>query len=323
MTVLVTGANGFVGRALCAALRDAGRRVRGIVRLPAGNAAVYGCDEIIAGDICDGLDWSRALKGIDSVVHLAGRAHVTRDSTPDPLAAYRRVNVDATRRLARAAADCGVRRCVFLSSIKVNGEKTTGRAFSASDAPCPEDHYAISKREAEETLWRTSQESGLEIVVLRPALVYGPGVKGNFLKLMNVIARGWPLPLGSIDNRRSLVYVGNLADAIILSLEHPAAAGKTYLLADDEGISTPDLIRSTARALGKPPRLLPFAPALLKLAGMVTGQSGAVSRLVGSLQVDSSRIRRELEWRPRCDLACGLRETARWYYQRPKVDANN
>lgn len=322
MTILVTGANGFVGRALCAALRDAGLRVRGIVRSPAGNAAVCGCDEIIAGDICGELDWNRALSGIDSVVHLAGRAHVTRDSTPDPLAAYRRVNVDATRRLARAAADCGVRRCVFLSSVKVNGDASQV-PFTERDAPRPEDPYGRTKWEAEQALHEIAARSRLEFVILRPPLVYGPGVKGNVLRLMRAIDRGLPLPFASIENQRSLIYVGNLVDAIILSLDHPAAADKTYLLADDDGISTPDLVRSMARALGKPARLLPFPPTLLKLAGRVTGQSDAVSRLLGSLQVDSSQIRRELGWRPRYDLAYGLRETARWYYQRPNVDSKN
>lgn len=322
MTILVTGANGFVGRALCAALRDAGRRVRGIVRQPAGNAAACGCDELIAGDICGELDWNRALNGIDSIVHLAGRAHVTRDPTPDPLAAYRRVNVDATRRLARAAADCGVRRCVFLSSIKVNGNASRV-PFTERDAPRPEDPYGRTKWEAEQALREIAETSRLELVILRPPLIYGPGVKGNFLRLMRAIDRGLPLPLASIENRRSLIYVGNLADAIIASLDQPAAAGKTYLLADDDGISTPDLVRGLARELGKPARLLPFPPALLKLAGMAIGQSEALSRLLGSLQVDSGQIRRELGWRPRYELACGLRETARWYYQRPNVGSKN
>ena len=322
MTILVTGANGFVGRALCAALRGAGLRVRGIVRPPASSMADYNCDEIIAGDICGGLDWSRALNSADSVVHLAGRAHVTRDSAPDPLAAYRRINVDATRRLARAAADCGVRRFVFLSSIKVNGDASQV-PFTERDAPRPEDPYGQTKWEAEQALHEIAAKSHLEIVILRPPLVYGPGAKGNFLRLMRAIDRGLPLPLGSIKNQRSVIYVGNLVDAIILSLDHPAAAGKTYLLADDDGICTPDLIRSIAHALGKPARLLPFPPTLLKLAGTAIGKSDAMSRLLGSLQVDSGKIRHELGWRPRYDMAHGLRETARWYHQRPNVDSKN
>ncbi len=321
MTVVVTGANGFVGRALCTALRAAGQRVRGIVRTaPAGDPALE-CDEIFTGDLSGEPDWGTALQGAASIVHLAGRAHVTREQASDPGDAYRRINVEGTRRLACAAVDAGVRRLVFVSSIKVNGEASQ-IPFTESDAPRPEDAYGRTKWEAEQVLQQIAAASRLEIVILRPPLVYGPRVQGNFLTLMHAAARGLPLPLASIANRRSLIYLGNLVDAIAAGLVHPAAAGKTYLLADDAGVSTPDLVRAIAHALGKRARLLPCPPAWLKLAGMAVGKSDAVSRLTGSLQINSGRIRRELEWLPRYDMVHGLEQTARWY-DRQRHDNNN
>jgi nucleoside-diphosphate-sugar epimerase len=259
-----------------------------------------------------------AMNGVDSVVHLAARTHVMRDTAADPLAEYRRINVTGTQALAEAAQAAGVRRFIFLSSIKVNGEGTTLRPYSETDAPCPEDAYGVSKREAELAL--SAAAADMETVVLRPPLLYGPGVKGNFLRLMRAIERGMPLPLGSIHNHRSLLYVGNLVDAIMLSLDHPAAAGKTYLVADDEGISTPGLVRAIAAAMHRPARLLPFPPPLLRFAGAITGKSAAVSRLLGSLQIDSSKIRRELGWQPRHTLKEGLRPTAEWYYRTLAAD---
>jgi len=238
-----------------------------------------------------------------------------RDAAVDPLADYRRVNVLGTQGLARAAADAGVRRMIFLSSIKVNGEKTASKPYSEQDPPRPQDAYGVSKWEAEQMLRAIAADSHMEAVVLRPPLLYGPGVKGNFLGLMRVIDRGLPLPLASIHNRRSLLYIGSLIDAIMLCLNNPMAAGKTYLLADSEGVSTPDLIRGIASALRKPARLLPFPPALLKFAGALAGKTESVSRLLGSLQIDASSIRRELNWQPCADMARGLAETARWYHQ--------
>jgi nucleoside-diphosphate-sugar epimerase len=274
-------------------------------------------------DIGPDTHWEKLFDGCKAVVHLAARTHVMHDSAADPLAEYRCVNVVATQALALAAGKAGVRRLVFLSSIKVNGETTTGKPFSEQDAPHPEDEYGVSKWEAEQALWDSTAASRMEIVVLRPPLLYGPGVKGNFLSLMRAVDRGIPLPLASMHNRRNLLYIGNLADAIILCLDHPTAADKTYLLADDDGVSTPDLIRGIAHALGKPARLLPCPPAWLKFAGAAIGKSGAVSRLLESLQVDSSKIRRELGWQPRYDIAYGLQVTARWYHQRPDADLKN
>ena len=322
-TVLVTGATGFIGGALCAALRNAGKSLRVVTRHPGTLAGGRpGIDAVIRADIGDAVDWRTALQDVDCVVHLAARTHVMREKAADPLAEYRRINVEATRRLAQAAAAGGVRRFVFLSSIKVNGEATTSAPYSEEDAPGPEDAYGLSKWEAEQALHAIAAASNLQTVVLRPPLVYGPGVKGNILRLMRAIDRGMPLPLGGIDNRRSLIYLHNLVDAIVLCLDHPVAAGKTYLLADGE-VATPELVRAIADALGRPARLFAIPLPLLKIAGVASGKSGAIRRLLGSLQIDSGRIRRELGWQPRCTLLNGLHETAEWYYQRPHTQPHN
>lgn len=313
-TVLVTGADGFVGRALCATLAASSRRVRRAVRAVRPAAA----DAVATGDIGPDTDWRPALEGVDCVVHLAARTHVLRETAADPQAEYRRVNLDATRRLAQMAAGAGVRRMVFLSSVKVNGEATQ-RPYTERDVPRPEDDYGRSKWETEQALARIAAETGLEVAVLRPPLVYGPGVKGNFLRMMAGIARGTPLPLGSILNRRSLVYVGNLADAIDKLIDAPAAAGRTYLVADGEDVSTPGLVRALAQALGVRPRLLRCPPSLLALGAALAGKRAELARLTGSLQVDSSALRDELGWRPRCTLAQGLAETARWYYSQSRA----
>ena len=307
-TVLVTGANGFVGRALCDALAASGRACRKSVRAP--DPGFPGA--IAVGDIGPTTDWRAALEGVHCVVHLVSRAHVLRETAPDPLAEYRRINVQGSLQLAQQAARAGVRRLVFMSSIKVNGE-SSARPYTEEDPPRPEDAYGVSKREAEEALARVAAETGLDLVVLRPPLVYGPGVKGNFLRLLELVARGVPLPLASIDNRRSLVHVGNLADAVMRTVDAPQAAGRTYLVADGEDVSTPELARALAQALGVRPRLVPCPTALMRLGGALTGRRGEIERLTGSLQVDSSRIRRELGWRPPFTLRQGLAQTARWY----------
>jgi UDP-N-acetyl-alpha-D-quinovosamine dehydrogenase len=311
--ILVTGANGFVGTALCHALIGHGLGARRAVRC--ADAVIAPGEDVVVGELGPTTAWRQALQGVDVVIHLAARAHVMRDAAVDPLADYRRVNVLGTQGLAQAAAAAGVRRMVFLSSIKVNGEKTAGKPYTEQDLPHPQDAYGVSKWEAEQVLLAIAAASHMEAVVLRPPLLYGPGVKGNFLSLMRTIDRGVPLPLASIHNRRSLLYVGSLIDALISCLDHPAAAGKTYLVADNEGVSTPDLIRGIARALRKPARLLPFPPPLLKLAGAMAGKADSVARLLGSLQVDTNRIRRELGWQPCTDMTRGLAETARWYHQ--------
>jgi nucleoside-diphosphate-sugar epimerase len=306
--VLVTGANGFVGRALCNALAASGRHVRRAVRTEAAGLE----NAIVVGDLCGSTDWSRALEGVSCVMHLAARTHVLSETAADPLAEYRRINVDGTATLARQAARAGVRRLVFLSSVKVNGEATVA-PFTERDAPRPEDGYGISKWEAEQALARAIAENGMEFVVLRPPLVYGPGVGGNFLRIMRLVARGIPLPLASIANRRSLVYLGNLVGAIVTVADTPHAANRTFLVSDGEDVSTPDLVRAIAQALGVSPRLLPCPLAGLELGAALTGRRAELARLAGSLQVDGSALRDALGWRPPYTFEQGLAETARWY----------
>ncbi len=307
---LVTGATGFIGSALLAALQ--GRAVRRALRQP---AVVALPGDTVVGDIGPDTDWGNALAGVDCVVHLAARTHVTKEDAADPLAAYRRINVEATRRLAQQAATAGVRRFVFLSSIKVNGESSTEQPFTEADAPAPQDAYGISKREAEDVLRDIAARSAMELVILRPPLVHGPGVKGNFLRLLQFIHRGILLPLASVRNRRSLIHVANLADAIVAGMDAPAAAGKTFLVSDEEDVSTPELIRSLAAGMGRPARLLPCPVILLELGAALIGQRDAVARLAGSLQTDASLLRNTLGWRPRIPLDQGLIDTARWYHQ--------
>ena len=308
---LVTGASGFIGRALCRELRATSHHCIAALRKP----APFEGEQVIVGDIGPDTDWRPALQGIGCIVHLAARTHVLNERSADPLAVYRQINVEATRRLAQQAAAARVQRFVFLSSIKVNGESTGEHPFSPNDAPQPQDAYGISKREAEDVLRQIGTETGMEIVILRPPLVYGPGVKGNFLRLLQAVAQGVPLPLASIKNRRSLVYVGNLVDAIITCMDSSAAAGKTFLVSDGEDVSTPALIRKLAAALGRPPRLLPCPPVLLHFAAALLGKRAAAMRLTGSLAVDSSALRQELGWQPRYSLDQGLNATGRWYHQ--------
>ena len=264
------------------------------------------------GDIGPDTDWSAALQGVGTVVHLAARVHVMHDTAADLLAEFRRVNVDGTRLLARMAAAAGVQRLLFLSSIKVNGESTR-RPFTEADAPRPEDAYGISKWEAELALIQVARDAGMQWVILRAPLIYGPGVGANFLRLTHAVARRAPLPLGAIDNRRSLLYVGNLVDGIRVCLSHPGARDQVLLLSDGEDVSSADLVRRLAAALQVRPRLLPVPVPLLRIAGRLTGGAAAVERLSGSLQVDSSRIRAALGWAPPFSLDEGLAETARWY----------
>jgi nucleoside-diphosphate-sugar epimerase len=310
--ILVTGASGFIGRALCESLAANGHAPRRAVRQPLAGTP----DTTPIGDIGPDTIWKAALEGVRCVVHLVARTHVLHETAADPLSEYRRVNVLGTERLAREAAANGVRRIIFLSSVKVNGERTATRPYTEEDTPRPEDAYGITKLEAEQALDRLAAETRLEIVVLRPPLVYGPGVKGNFLRLMDIVMRGVPLPFGSVANRRSLVYVGNLVDAITHAIDAPHAAGRTYLVSDGEDVSTPDLVRGIARALAVKSRLFPCPPPLLQIAGMLSGRGAEISRLTSSLQVDSSRIRRELGWNPRFRLEQGLAEAASWYRAR-------
>jgi UDP-glucose 4-epimerase len=303
MKALVTGATGFVGTALCARLVASGVEVVSAVRSKVGLP-----HEVVVGNLDASTDWRPALTGCDAVIHLAARVHVMDDTAQDPLALYRATNTDATLNLAHQAADAGVKRFVFISTIKVNGEGRDA-PYRETDAAVPEDAYAISKWEAEQGLQQIAADTGLEVVILRPPLVYGPGVKANFLRLLRMVERGWPLPLGAIRNRRSLLYLGNFVDAIRVCAEHPAAAGQTFLLDDGEPVSTSDLIRAVARAIGRSARLLAVPVGVLEQAGALLGKRAAVSRLTGSLYVDSSAIRSRLAWTPPYSLQQGLAAT--------------
>ncbi|OYW37356.1 MAG: NAD-dependent dehydratase [Hydrogenophilales bacterium 12-61-10] len=300
MKVLVTGATGFVGYALGGSLDDHGHQVIPAVRQKAGLD-----DEVVVGDIDGQTDWTAALTGCNGV---AARVHVMDDTADDPLALYRATNTDATLNLARQAVRAGVRRFVFISTIKVNGEGRDA-PYRETDVAAPEDAYAISKWEAEQGLRQVAADTGLEVVVLRPPLVYGPEVKANFQRLIHIVKRGWPLPLGLIRNRRSLLYLGNFVDAIRLCVEHPAAAGQTFLLDDGEPVSTPELIRAVARALGHPAHLLAVPVWMLEAAGTLLGKRAAVARLTGSLVVDGSAIRSRLGWTPPYSMEEGMAAT--------------
>lgn len=315
--MLVTGADGFVGRAVCPILSDKGFAVRAAVRRVNEHAARLPCEGVVAvGDI--GTVSAEAFDGVDAVVHLAGRAHVLRETAEDPRAEFRRVNAFGTEHLARMAASAGAKRFVYISSIGVHGRVTRDRPFDEEDPPSPHNAYAASKWEGERALHRVAAETGLEAVVLRPPLMYGPQVKANFLRLMEVVVRGLPLPFGSVRNNRSLLYVYNLADAIAACVERPEAAGETFLISDGEDVSTPELVRRISRALGRTSRLLPFPPRLMRAAARLAGKQAMVEQLVDSLVIDGGRIKHVLGWRPPYTVEEGLEETARWFDGKPR-----
>ncbi len=312
MKFMISGAGGFVGKALCAELLRRGQFVSAAVR--SGNSLIENTEVIIVGAIDSETNWADALRDVDVVIHLAARVHVMRESATDPLAEFLQINLHGTSNLARQAACFGVKRLVFASSIKVNGEQTSAtQAFTELDEPNPHDYYSISKWQAEQALWRIAQDTGLEIVVVRPPLVYGPGVKGNFAQMLAVVAKRIPLPLASVYNRRSLIYVENLVDVLIACATHPVAAGQTYLVSDGEDVSTPDLLRQLGDAMRYPAHLLPFPTSWLRIWGKLSGKSDQVERLLGSLQVDSGKIRRDLDWVPPYTLQQGLQTTAESY----------
>lgn len=312
--ILVTGASGFIGAALVSWLRKQGRSIRASVRTVEASRLLRGLvsDVVVVGEIDHGTDWVRALDGIDVVIHLAGRAHVLREHSADPLQAFRAVNVQGTTRLAEQAAG-RVRRLVFVSSIGVNGSTTPGTPFSESSPTAPEGAYAMSKHEAELALRGISESSGLEVVTVRPPLVYGPECPGNFLRLLRLIRSGLPLPLASVRNARSFIYVKNLASALSICAEHPLARGRTYLVDDGETISTPELARTLGALLTRKTLLVPCPVWLLRRIGKLTGLEEAVARLTDSLIIDGSAVRRELGWTPPYTMKQGLAETAEWY----------
>lgn len=294
MKVLITGINGWVASALARHCRSLGMQVRGSARSQTAP------DVIGVGDINADTEWAAALDGCDVVFHLAARVHVMRETAADPLAAFREVNTVGTLRLARQAAAAGVRRFVFVSSIKVNGECTApGRPFRPDDTPAPQDPYGVSKSEAETGLRELAAKTGMEVVIVRPPLVYGPGVKANFAAMVGAVRMGLPLPLGSVTgNRRSLVAIDNLVDLLATCARHPAAANRTFLVSDGEDLSTAGLIRRVARAMNRPARLIPLPPRVIAWGGRMLGQRAMVDRLLGNLQVDQSLTCALLDWNP-------------------------
>jgi nucleoside-diphosphate-sugar epimerase len=300
MRFFVTGASGFVGSALSSELRMRGIDVHSISRTQQ--------------EIDGSTDWRDALQGVSVVIHLAARVHVMHESAVDPLAEFRKVNVEGTEHLARSAAAAGVKRLVYVSSIKVNGEETIGgQRYSEVSAPFPADPYGISKWKAEQALQRVAAETGLEVVVIRPPLVYGMGVKGNFAQMLDVVARRIPLPFAAVRNQRSLIYIGNLVDALIVCATHPAATGNVYLVSDGEDVSTLELLRRLGEAMGRPARIFPSPIWLLFMMGKIAGRRDQLLRLMGSLQIDSHKICSELNWKPPYSLQQGLQKTAEWY----------
>lgn len=315
--ILVTGATGFVGRALCERLNghDA---LRIAVRHPVAGGWTEQFD-VVQTALDPAQNWRPALEGVATVVHCAARVHVMNDDAADPLREFRRINVDGTLRLATQAAEAGVGRFVFISSIKVNGESTVpGRPFTAQQAPAPIDPYGVSKWEAEQQLRKLSVETAMEVVIIRPVLVYGPGVKANFLNMMKWLHKGVPLPLGAIHNKRSIVALDNLVDLIVTCIDHPGAANQTFLISDGEDLSTTELLQRMSQALGKQPRLLPVPAWMLEAAAKALGKQSIAQRLCGSLQVDIAHTRERLAWTPPISVDAALRKTAQHFLEQQK-----
>jgi nucleoside-diphosphate-sugar epimerase len=322
LRVLVTGSNGFVGRATVSACLHAGFAVRaGVRRRTGANAANFSeqalrlpADVVEYGALASNTDWSSALDNVDCVIHLAARAHVMSDRASDPLAEFRQTNVEGTLSLARAAAARGINKFIYVSSIKVNGERTSlGHPFTAEDEPLPADPYGISKFEAEQGLRELEQHSELDVVIVRPVLVYGPGVKANFRTIMRVLNTGVPLPLGGLSNRRSLVGLGNLANFLVTCAQLEAAAHKTFLVSDGEDLSTSELLRRLALLLDRPVRLFNFPTSALERVAMLLGKGNVAQRLLGTLQVDSSATRAALGWVPPFSVDEELQRTVESY----------
>ncbi|WP_333873145.1 UDP-glucose 4-epimerase family protein [Methylobacter sp.] len=317
-SVLITGANGFVGKPLCAELLRQGQSVRAAMRLARVESLPLENIETVPIGVLDGeTDWTQALQGINVVVHLAARVHVMKDKTADSLDELRRVNVDGAWNLALQAAEAGVQRFIFISSIKVNGEGTLlGRPYTAEDQPAPVDPYGISKFEAEDALRQLAYDTGMEVVIIRPPLVYGPGVKANFHSIMYWLEKGVPLPLGAIHNKRSFVALDNLVDLIVTCIDHPAAANQIFLASDGKDMSTTELLLRLGEALNKPVKLLPVPIWVLKTGAMLLGKQDMARRLCNSLQVDISKTCDLLGWQPPVSVDDALKKTAADFLQK-------
>jgi UDP-glucose 4-epimerase len=309
--VLVTGATGFIGSVLCEALARADYQVRGALRTERAVPAAI-AEKVIVGDIDSTTDWTQALQGVDCVIHAAARSHVLHPAR-DSANLYFETNEHGTQRLANVAAQMQVKRFIYLSSVKVNGEETRERAYWPGDEPHPQDDYGLSKWHAEQHVTAAAVHSGMQTVIVRPPLVYGPRVRANFLRLLNWVERGWPLPLGAVRNSRSLVNVWNLCDFLLLLLTHPKAPGHTWLVSDGEDLSTPDLMRRIGAAMGRRVRLPSVPVALLQLSADLLGRRGELARLCGSLVVDITQSRAELGWSPPVTVDDALARTVAWY----------
>ncbi len=315
--ILITGANGFIGSALCRFLQGSSYFVRGAVRAQAqcsviDHSQLSGVEWMVLHDQSSADETRRRLQGVETIIHLAGRVHVMDDPAVNPLHEFRSLNVAWTERLARSAAEEGVRRFIYLSSIKVNGEQSM-TPYTEEDSPNPQDPYGISKWEAEQALATVSSQTGLETVVIRSPLVYGPGVRGNFLQLLTLLRKGIPLPLARVENRRSMIYRANLVDILARCIDAKVVAGQTYLVSDGEDLATPELIRRLGKTLESTPRLWPLPLSILRGFGQLVGKQQVVDRLLGSLQVNSLKIMRELNWSPPFSVDQGLDETASWF----------
>jgi nucleoside-diphosphate-sugar epimerase len=306
MKVLVTGASGFIGKYLCQSLSEQNFEIVIVTR---GQANAKENITVINKTLNINTDWSETLKGINVFIHLAGRAHVMKEEASDPYQAYAEINIEATKHLAEQAALNGVKRFIFLSSVKVNGESTKKSAFTESDQPQPEDDYGKTKYEAEKVLSNIAQETGMEVVVIRPPLVYGKGVKANFKNLIKLSQSGLPMPFGAIHNKRSLIYIENLIDFIMVCIDHPQAANQTFLVSDDHDVSTTQLIQSIANASSKKSRLIPIPISWLTLVFKLIGKKSLSDRLFGTLQVDISKAKTLLGWKPPFSFKDGIART--------------
>lgn len=315
MRILVTGATGFVGRALVACLVTSSHQVRAANRAQ-GHGLPPAVENHPVGDIGPETDWRKALDGMDVVVHLAARVHMMGQVGPESESAYRRINTEGTRRLALNAAEAGVKRIIFLSTVKVLGKTCGAQPWSDASPPAPADPYAVSKWEAEQVLFEIGAANGLEVVILRPPLVYGPGLRGNFLRIMQLCRWPLPLPFGAIDNRRSLIYVGNLVDAILQSLDQPSVAGNAFLISDGNPVSTQDLIQGLCRAMGHRAFLVPVPVSLLRRIASLAGRKADIERLTESLVIDDSRFSETVGWKRPFSFERALCTTVDWYLHR-------
>lgn len=309
--ILLTGASGFIGNSLATALIKQGAFVRCAVRSPLTLAGT----EIVTVPVMDSqTEWSQSLDGMDTVIHCAGRAHVMHNLYANLLPEFRQINVDNTMNLARQAQAAGVRRFIFLSTVKVNGEQSLkGRPFTEKDAPMPQNPYAISKHEAEQALLKFAAKTNLEVVIIRPALVYGEGVKANFFSLLRMVQLGIPLPFGAIENKRSFVYLENLHSLIMCCIEHPKAANQVFFVSDGQDISTPELLRYCAAAMGVGAHLIPVPESWCMMSASFLGQGEAIQRLCGSLQVDIGKANKLVDWEPPISVQTGLQRTVQHF----------